>query len=94
MAPSVFAQSQGVELVSPFYFYDQRIWEMYQRAKSEDEKKKTSELLRDQEHGTVGVVALDESGNLAAGTSTGGTALKIARARRRFTDYRSGNVCQ
>jgi len=72
-----FAQSQGVELVSPFYFYDQRIWEMYQRAKSEDEKKKTSELLRDQEHGTVGVVALDESGNLAAGTSTGGTALKM-----------------
>jgi beta-aspartyl-peptidase (threonine type) len=72
-----FAQSQGIELVSPFYFYNEHLWEMYERAKSEDEKKKTSELLRDQEHGTVGVVALDESGNLAAGTSTGGTALKM-----------------
>jgi beta-aspartyl-peptidase (threonine type) len=72
-----FAQSQGIELVSPFYFYNGHLWEMYERAKSEDEKKKTSELLRDQEHGTVGVVALDESGNLSAGTSTGGTSLKM-----------------
>src|ERR1700733_373770 len=72
-----FAQSQGIELGSPFYFCNEHLWEMYERAKSEEEKKKTSELLRDQEHGTVGVVALDESGNLAAGTSTGGTELKM-----------------
>ncbi|MFZ0966742.1 MAG: isoaspartyl peptidase/L-asparaginase [Candidatus Acidiferrales bacterium] len=72
-----FAQSQGIELVSPFYFYNERMWEMYKRAKSEADEKKTSELLRDQEHGTVGVVALDQSGNLAAGTSTGGTEMKL-----------------
>src|SRR5580658_5478469 len=72
-----FAKSQGIELVSPYYFYNQHLWEHYKNAKSAEEKKKTSELLRDQEHGTVGVVALDESGNLAAGTSTGGTELKM-----------------
>jgi len=72
-----FARSQGVELVSPFYFYNQRMWEMYQRAKTEEEKKKVSEILENEEHGTVGVVALDQAGNLAAGTSTGGTQLKL-----------------
>jgi len=72
-----FAQSQGIELVSPFYFYNQHLWEMYERAKSGEEKKKTSELLKREEHGTVGVVALDQAGNLAAGTSTGGTELKL-----------------
>jgi beta-aspartyl-peptidase (threonine type) len=72
-----FAASQGIELVSPFYFYNQHLWEMYERAKSDEEKKKTSELLQNEEHGTVGVVALDQAGNLAAGTSTGGTELKM-----------------
>jgi L-asparaginase / beta-aspartyl-peptidase len=72
-----FARSQGIELVSPFYFYNEHLWEIYLHAKSEEEKKKTSELLEQQEHGTVGAVALDQSGNLAAGTSTGGTEMKL-----------------
>ncbi len=72
-----FARSQGIELVSPFYFYNQRMWEMYEKAKSEEEKKKAMEPAREQEHGTVGVVALDQAGNLAAGTSTGGTNMKL-----------------
>ncbi len=72
-----FAQSQGIELVSPYYFYNEREWNAYQRAKSADAKKKTSALLRGEEHGTVGVVALDQAGNLAAGTSTGGTTFKM-----------------
>jgi len=35
-----------------------------------------AELKKWSEHGTVGAVALDKSGNLAAGTSTGGTSFK------------------
>jgi L-asparaginase / beta-aspartyl-peptidase len=74
-----FAKSQGIELVSPLYFYDERGWEYYKKAKSAEEKKQSSALRgdHDDEHGTVGVVALDQQGNLAAGTSTGGTILKM-----------------
>jgi beta-aspartyl-peptidase (threonine type) len=73
-----FAQAQGIDLVSPYYFYNERLWQQYQRAKEED-KKKSSALPADAitEHGTVGVVALDQRGNLAAGTSTGGTTYKM-----------------
>ena len=72
-----FAKSQGIELVSPYYFYTEREWDRYKEALSAEEKKKLSELLRHEEHGTVGVVALDQAGNLAAGTSTGGTSFKM-----------------
>jgi beta-aspartyl-peptidase (threonine type) len=77
-----FAESQGIELVSPYYFYNERLWKMYQREhdKQMEEKKKSSALPAVDpmfEHGTVGVVALDQQGNLAAGTSTGGTTYKM-----------------
>jgi len=68
-----FAKSQGIELVSPYYFYTEREWKRYQEAKSQ----KRAALPKGEEHGTVGVVALDQAGNLAAGTSTGGTVLKM-----------------
>jgi L-asparaginase / beta-aspartyl-peptidase len=72
-----FAKSQGIELVSPYYFYTEREWNRFKKAKEAEDKKKTSALRRDQEHGTVGAVALDQAGNLAAGTSTGGTVMKM-----------------
>jgi L-asparaginase / beta-aspartyl-peptidase len=74
-----FAESQGIELVSPFYFYNERLWESYTKAKSAEEKEQSSALKgdRDGEHSTVGVVALDQQENLAAGTSTGGTVMKM-----------------
>ena len=72
-----FAKSQGVELVSPFYFYDEHLWKSYLDAKAGEENKKSSIVPADAEHGTVGVVALDDAGNLAAGTSTGGTVMKM-----------------
>ncbi|HEX2713761.1 MAG TPA: isoaspartyl peptidase/L-asparaginase [Candidatus Acidoferrales bacterium] len=71
-----FAKSQGIELVSPYYFYTEREWAHYQNAIAAEEKKKLP-APRSGEHGTVGVVALDQAGNLAAGTSTGGTRLKL-----------------
>ena len=64
-----FAKSQGIKLVSPYYFYNEREWKRFQDA----EQKKQAGAG----HGTVGVVALDMAGNLAAGTSTGGTVLKM-----------------
>jgi len=70
-----FAQSQGIELVSPYYFYTEREWNRFLKAKQAAEKK--APARRDDEHGTVGAVALDRAGNLAAGTSTGGTVLKM-----------------
>ena len=72
-----FAKSQGIELVSPYLFFSEREWERYKNAKSAQEKNKSAALAADGEHGTVGVVALDQSGNLAAGTSTGGTVMKM-----------------
>jgi beta-aspartyl-peptidase (threonine type) len=71
-----FAKSQGVDLVSPYYFFNEAEWKHYQELKAAHSG--TSGRLRGSEvHGTVGVVALDQTGNLAAGTSTGGTTWKM-----------------
>lgn len=62
----IFAEKQGLEIVEPEYFFDQRRWDSFQKAKDKIDK-----------HGTVGCVALDENGNIAAGTSTGGMTMKM-----------------
>jgi len=66
-----FAKHHGIPLVSEDYFFTQRRWESLQR-RIEREKQKAEE----DSHGTVGCVALDKHGNLAAGTSTGGMTYK------------------
>ncbi|NNF33341.1 MAG: isoaspartyl peptidase/L-asparaginase [Saprospiraceae bacterium] len=72
-----FAAEQGLELVEPEYFYTERRWNALQRILSEDENKtELSESDPDKKHGTVGCVALDKNGNIAAGTSTGGMTNK------------------
>ncbi len=76
-----FAAEQGVEQVEPSYFYTERRWEALQRAKQADaggsqaHGAPTAEV-RDSKFGTVGVIALDARGNIAAGTSTGGMTNK------------------
>jgi len=73
-----FARSQGIELVSPYHFYSEREWERFQKARAAEEKPRAVPAPgRPDGNGTVGVVALDRTGNLAAGTSTGGTVLKM-----------------
>lgn len=72
-----FAKSQGIELVSPYFFFNEPEWERYKDAKSTEDKNKAAGVSGNEEHGTVGVVALDQAGNLAAGTSTGGTVMKM-----------------
>ncbi|HET8733664.1 MAG TPA: isoaspartyl peptidase/L-asparaginase, partial [Anaeromyxobacteraceae bacterium] len=71
-----FARSQGMELVSPYYFFNEREWARWRKAR-EAARGGTREADPARERGTVGVVALDRAGHLAAGTSTGGTVMKM-----------------
>jgi len=61
---SQFAKEQGLEIVSPSYFYTDRRFNELQ------------EVIKRDKNGTVGCCALDKNGNLAAGTSTGGMTNK------------------
>ena len=67
-----FAKQQGVELVDQKYFYTDRAWKALQDALAAEKKAAQA----GDHHGTVGAVALDQHGNLAAGTSTGGLTNK------------------
>jgi beta-aspartyl-peptidase (threonine type) len=61
---SEFAAEKGLEIVDPSYFREESRFRELQR------------VLEREKHGTVGCVALDKNGNLAAGTSTGGMTNK------------------
>ena len=80
-----FAHMNGLEIVDPSYFWTKQRWDGLQRALERD--KERAELdhddkqaflppYKDEKFGTVGCVALDKMGNLAAGTSTGGMTNK------------------
>jgi beta-aspartyl-peptidase (threonine type) len=67
-----FAKKMGVTLVDQKYFYTDERWQELQK-----KLKTTPGPVSDKDrHGTVGAVALDKAGNLAAGTSTGGMTNK------------------
>jgi L-asparaginase / beta-aspartyl-peptidase len=63
----LYAQDKGFELVTSDYFHTDRRWQSLLNAKQGE-----SEF----EFGTVGAVAVDRGGDLAAGTSTGGLTNK------------------
>jgi beta-aspartyl-peptidase (threonine type) len=68
-----FCRDQGMDLVSPLYFWTERSWKDLQETDWAAKKKTGALAPNDPAHfGTVGAAALDEKGNLAAGTSTGG----------------------
>ncbi len=77
-----FAKAQNLKLVDPTYFYTQRRWDQLQKAIARErivldhEFDSDAPLDNDEKYGTVGAVAVDCSGNLAAGTSTGGLTNK------------------
>lgn len=76
-----FAAEQGLELADPAYFFTQHRWNQLQRAIAKeqillDHDEESSLSSSDEKFGTVGAVALDCNGNLAAGTSTGGLTNK------------------
>ncbi len=65
-----FAKERGIELVDESYFFTEARWRSLQKAKAKES------LTEKEKHGTVGAVALDQFGNLAAATSTGGMTNK------------------
>ena len=67
-----FAAEKGLEIVSPDYFFTPERWASYLKAKANAD----SISALDKKHGTVGCVAVDTYGNLAAATSTGGMMMK------------------
>lgn len=87
-----FAKQQGIELVPESYFYTEERWQGLQRALEAEKKQQQTppeqgqpqgpstfyetQAGSDHKFGTVGAVALDQSGNIAAGTSTGGMTNK------------------
>ncbi|HRZ41242.1 MAG TPA: isoaspartyl peptidase/L-asparaginase [Bacteroidales bacterium] len=60
-----FARQMGLEMVAPEYFSTPDRYQSWKEAREKMDKK-----------GTVGAVALDKKGNLAAATSTGGMMMK------------------
>ncbi len=74
---NTFAIEQGLDTVSGDYFYTQRRYESLQKALEKEDKTTGSlESWPDYKFGTVGCVALDQNGNIVAGTSTGGMTNK------------------
>jgi beta-aspartyl-peptidase (threonine type) len=72
-----FATENGVRLVDQKYFFTQERWDALQKMKAAEKNRQARVIITDQDrHGTVGAVALDQNGNLAAATSTGGTTNK------------------
>lgn len=73
-----FADETDVERVDPEYFYTEKRYQSLKKAQAEDE---TGSLIETEEekawkYGTVGAVAIDKEGKLAAATSTGGMTNK------------------
>ncbi|WP_374566671.1 isoaspartyl peptidase/L-asparaginase family protein [Nitrosomonas sp.] len=78
-----FAAEQGLEIVDPDYFHTPHRWEQLQKALTKEQVLRDHDadsnipfVNTDEKHGTVGAVALDRHGNIAAGTSTGGLTNK------------------
>ena len=72
-----FASDNGLEMVDPKYFFTERRWKQIQTwLKQQEAKAKPHAAAEPDRHAdyfsTVGGVALDAKGNIAAGTSTGG----------------------
>jgi len=75
----LFATKMGLEIVDPSYFWTERRWKALQKELQKDKPQAVLDfapLDEPQKFGTVGAVALDVHGNLAAGTSTGGMTNK------------------
>lgn len=75
----LFATKMGLEIVDPSYFWTERRWKALQNELLKEEGIKPQAELDfpdEKKFGTVGAVALDAAGNLAAGTSTGGMTKK------------------
>jgi len=77
-----FAIRQGIKLEPDEYFFSQFRYDQWKALRDSDNysldhtNEKAEELMRDKKFGTVGAVARDGKGNIAAATSTGGMTNK------------------
>jgi beta-aspartyl-peptidase (threonine type) len=71
-----FAKSQGYEFMDIAYFYDDFRYNQWQEIKGSDLFQLDHSDKKDSKFGTVGAVACDQQGNVAAATSTGGMTNK------------------
>jgi len=77
-----FALERGIAVEPESYFFSQFRYKQWQTARDsehyslDNSNAKLEDLMRDKKFGTVGAVALDQHGNLAAATSTGGMTNK------------------
>lgn len=71
-----FAKGLGYEIESPEYFFDEVRYKQWQGIKDSDNFQLDHSVKKDGKFGTVGAVACDQNGNIAAATSTGGMTNK------------------
>ncbi len=71
-----FAKMQNCVFEDANYFYDDLRFEQWQAIKGTANFQLDHSVKKDEKFGTVGAVALDQFGNIAAGTSTGGMTNK------------------
>ncbi|MBC8753050.1 isoaspartyl peptidase/L-asparaginase [Kordia sp. YSTF-M3] len=71
-----FAKIHGYALEDPSYFYDELRHSQWQEIKDTDSFQLDHSVKKDSKFGTVGAVACDKDGNIAAATSTGGMTNK------------------
>lgn len=76
------AKQAGIELETAAYFITQHQYDAFMDQRDE---KSVQQLIKQKMHGTVGAVALDKNGNIAAATSTGGATNSL--------DGRIGDSC-
>lgn len=71
-AANKFAQKAGLDIVAPDYFTTERRSKALASMKAHERAGTAAAASEAEKHGTVGAVALDANGHLAAATSTGG----------------------
>jgi L-asparaginase / beta-aspartyl-peptidase len=81
-----FAEEQGLEIVDPEYFRDETRYQQLQKIKDTEKQmldhsailqmEQEDPYFKDRKFGTVGAVAVDRNGNIAAATTTGGMTNK------------------
>ncbi len=79
-----FSEERGLEIMDPSYFYTKKRFDALQRVQNSEKEdvNQSSKIsfydtdIKNSKYGTVGCVALDQNGNITAGTSTGGMTNK------------------
>jgi len=71
-----FAKEQNHSIENPDYFFDEVRYKQWQGIKDTDGFQLDHSVKKDGKFGTVGAVACDQNGNVAAATSTGGMTNK------------------